>query len=183
MKQLATAIAVGLAVVGGAGCESVTSDGAGDEPSRQEETVVSWVVDGDTVRLRDGRVVRLLQIDAPEARTECYGRDATRALIMLAPKGTAVRLARDPRLDEHDTYDRLLRYVFVGAANVNRELVARGAAAPYFFRNERGRYAVGLLRAATKARRDRVGLWGACPSARLEPGLGSVTGPASTQRR
>lgn len=177
MSPLATAVAVGLVALG-AGCDGVGSGVDGTVP-RREEVVVDWVVDGDTVRLADGRVVRLVQIDAPEARTECYGREATRALIALTPKGATVLLERDPRLDEHDTYDRLLRYVFAGATNVNLELVSRGAAAPYFFRNDRGRYAAELLRSAKDARRTGAGFWGVCPRARLEPGRGSVTGPAA----
>ncbi len=149
----------------------------------EDRATVEWIVDGDTLRLTDGRTVRLLQIDAPEARTDCYGRDATRALIDAAPKGTRVTLERDPALDAVDTYDRLLRYVLVDGRNVNVALVADGAAAPYFYRNEKGRYARELLDVAKDARDGRDGFWGACPGARLEPGLGSVTGPASSQRR
>jgi endonuclease YncB( thermonuclease family) len=162
------------------GCETGeerTPQGAGDRGT------VEWVVDGDTIRLTDGRIVRLVQIDAPEARSDCYGRDATRALIRRTPKGTEVTLRRDPALDGVDGYGRLLRYVFVGRRNVNVDLVEGGAAAPYFFRSERGRYAGELLRWARDARDARRGFWGACPRARLEPGLGSVTGPVRTQRR
>ncbi|MFN2469871.1 MAG: hypothetical protein ABR583_02570 [Gaiellaceae bacterium] len=38
------------------------------------------MTDGDTISLADGSRVRLLQIDAPEAHGECYGRAATREL-------------------------------------------------------------------------------------------------------
>jgi endonuclease YncB( thermonuclease family) len=119
-----------------------------------------------------------VQIDAPELHTDCYGRPALRALVDLAPKGTRVRLAPDPALDAVDEHGRLLRYVFVGSRNVNIELVRRGAASPYFFRNERGRYADDLLDAVSEARDARRGFWGACPGAELNTGLGSVTGRA-----
>ena len=76
-------------------------------------------------------------------------------------------------------HGRLLRYVFVGRRNVNVELVREGAASPYFFRNDRGRYADDLLDAVDEAREARRGFWGACPGAELNTGLGSVTGPAS----
>ena len=49
---------------------------------------------------------------------------------------------------------------------------------PYFFRGERGVYADELLSAAKDARRERRGLWGACPGAKLDPNRGSLTGPA-----
>ena len=112
-----------------------------------------------------------MQIDAPELATDCYGREATRALLSLAPKGTKVELEADPALDERDGYGRLLRYVHVGATNLNLALVERGAAAPYFFRKARGRYADELLAAANSARAAHRGFWKACPDARLNPGL------------
>jgi len=127
-------------------------------------------VDGDTLRLRDGAYVRLLQIDAPEPfERECYGHGATRALVVILPPGTAVRLDADPQLDRADRYGRLLRYAFRGSLNVNLALVERGAAAPYFYRRERGRYAGALLAAARRAKAARLGLWGACPRTRLDP--------------
>ena len=164
--------AVGMAGVSLAGCGGADAGGG----TLREEARVASVTDGDTLRLRDGRRVRLVQIDAPEERAECYGREATRALEVLAPRGARIVLERDPALDDADDGGRLLRYVERGGVNVNLRLVADGAAAPYFFRNARGRYAKELLAAAEGARRDRRGLWGACPAARLEPAQGSLTG-------
>ena len=120
----------------------------------------------------------LWEIDAPELTSDCYGRAAQRALSKLAGPGTPVRLVRDPRLDESDRYGRPLRYVVVADRNVNVELVRTGAASPYFFRNERGRYARELLAAVERARSRRAGYWGACPGAELNTGLGSITGRA-----
>ena len=138
--------------------------------------MVERVNDGDTLTLANGAKVRLVQVDAPELETDCYGRSALGALAALAPRGTRVRLVRDPRLDDRDRYGRLLRYVFVGDENVNVALVRSGAASPYFFRNERGRYADELLDAVDEARGARRGYWGACPRAELNTGLGSITG-------
>ena len=45
------------------------------------------------------------------------------------------------------------------------ELVREGAASPYFFRNDRGRYAHDLLGAVDEARGAHRGYWGACPAA------------------
>jgi micrococcal nuclease len=151
----------------------------GDEPAAPQPTdtgVVRLVVDGDTLHLEDGRRVRLVQIDAPEEDSECYGREATRVLAEIAGRGARVELEPDEALDDRDDFGRLLRYVRAGELNVNLALVERGAAAPYFFRNERGRYADDLLAAARAARSGRRGFWGACPGARLEPALGSRTG-------
>jgi endonuclease YncB( thermonuclease family) len=168
--QIALLLAVVLTCVG---CSSAPESSPEAAP---EAGVVARVTDGDTLRLRDGRRIRLVQIDAPERDTECYGRAAGAALARLTPPGTRVMLERDPSLDGRDGYGRLLRYVLVGELDVNLELVRLGAAAPYFFRGERGRQAGSLLSAAEAARAHRRGLWGACPDARLAPDRGLVTG-------
>ena len=137
---------------------------------------VDSVRDGDTILLSTGRRVRLLQVDAPELVSECYGTEAARELGRLAPGGESIRLARDPALDATDRHGRLLRYAWVGGRNLGLELVRRGAAAPYFYRGERGRQAAELEREGRRARARRVGLWGACPSARLAPARAVATG-------
>ena len=67
-----------------------------------------------------------------------------------------------PALDPIDQYGRLLRYVKRAGVNVNIRLVLVGAARPYFYRGERGRYADRLVAAASQARAAKRGLWGAC---------------------
>ena len=132
--------------------------------------VVATVTDGDTVRLADGRRVRLVQIDTPELNTgECYSRAARKALLRLVPERSAVGLETDPGLDQVDRYGRLLRYLRRGGANVNLALVRQGAAAPYFYGGDLGRYADRLLSAAKAAKAARRGLWGACPGTVLDP--------------
>lgn len=160
-----------------AGCRDDATTSPPD-PSAGQPATVEWVNDGDTLTLVGGTKVRLVQVDAPELTTDCYGRAALRVLIDLAPKGTRVVLVRDPGLDERDRHGRLLRYVYVGERNVNLELVRRGAASPYFFRGDRGQLADELDDAVTGAQDRRAGYWGACPGAELSTGLGSVTGPA-----
>ena len=139
--------------------------------------VVARVADGDTLTLLTGERVRLLQIDAPEVATgECWSQASRRALLGLAPVGARVTLEVDPGLDRIDRYGRLLRYVRGGGLNVNLELVRRGAATPYFYRGDRGRYAARLLAAARAAKASGRGLWGAHPRTRLEPGRQIDTG-------
>jgi endonuclease YncB( thermonuclease family) len=140
--------------------------------------VVASVADGDTLTLRDGRRVRLVQIDTPEVGTgECYSRAARTALVKLVPPGARIGLEADPALDDVDRYGRLLRYIRRGALNVNVELVRRGAGAPYFYGGERGRYAGRLLAAARAAKAAKRGLWGACRNTALAP-----TEPVETGR-
>ena len=87
-------------------------------------------------------------------------------------------LQGDPALDSADRYGRLLRYVIVNGRDVGLQLIWTGAALPYFFHGDRGRHADELLRAARRARARRLGLWAACPKAKLQPEVGAVTGPA-----
>jgi endonuclease YncB( thermonuclease family) len=156
----------------GAGQPPTTTDQAG-QPDTTTETEqaapppppsprVRRVIDGDTLVLADGSRVRLVQIDAPEAGSECHAGKSTQTLRQLLPQGTEVRIVRDPRLDNRDRYDRLLRYVFKGDKNINLVLVQRGAASVWFFDGDRGRYAGKLERAADTARARGRGAWGAC---------------------
>jgi micrococcal nuclease len=168
-------IPLALVALLAAGCQGSKDEDA-TTTTGGASSVVGWVNDGDTLTLTNGAKVRLVQIDAPELETDCYGRAALKALVALAPKGTRVTLTSDPRLDDRDRYGRLLRYVFARGVNVNVALVREGAASPYFFRNERGRYARALLDAVGEARDSRRGYWGACPAAKLNTALGSVTG-------
>ncbi len=169
-------IPVVLVAMLAAGCQGSENERTDTTTTAGTAAVVEWVNDGDTLTLTSGAKVRLVQIDAPELETDCYGRAALEALVALAPKGTRVTLSADRRLDDRDAYGRLLRYVLVRGENVNVELVREGAASPYFFRGDRGRYADELLDAVDEARSARRGFWGACPGAELNTGLGSITG-------
>jgi micrococcal nuclease len=132
--------------------------------------VVASVYDGDTLSLANGQRIRLLQIDTPELGTgECYSRASRKVLLKLAPIGSRIRLEADSRLDRVDRHGRLLRYVHRGLVNVNIALVHGGAAAPYFYGYDEGKYAFRLLSDAKKAKAAKRGLWGACPSTVLDP--------------
>ncbi|MFL5395735.1 MAG: thermonuclease family protein [Myxococcales bacterium] len=138
--------------------------------AHQGSATVREVLDGDTIVLQDSRHVRLVQLDAPETdEHECYAPQAERALERLVPPGTAVEIETDPALDKVDRFGRTLAYVEKDGANMNVELVRAGAAAPWFFRGDRGRYASLFLQAADEARRHGRGLWGACPHTPFDP--------------
>lgn len=152
----ATLVAVLLALAPSAAGSPASDD------SLEKPATVERIVDGDTLVVRGGARIRLVQIDAPESGEECYAAASTRELARLAPPGTPVTLEADPTLDRVDRYGRLLRYVHAGGANVNLVLVRRGAATPWFYDGDRGRYASRLLAAVTAARVERRGMWGAC---------------------
>jgi micrococcal nuclease len=136
---------------------------------------VNDIYDGDTITLDNGAKIRLLQIDAPElSPSECYGQEARQALIQLIGK-SKVTLQSDGISDDKDRYGRFLRYIFIGKKNINLELVRTGAAAPYFYQGERGRYSKQLLKAAEVAKTNKVGLWKSCPGTKLQPNSAITT--------
>lgn len=142
--------------------ETTTASATTTEAAPPPPLLVSRVIDGDTIDLDNGDRIRLVQIDAPERDSECYGAKSGRLLRRLLPAGTEVRLEADRSLDNVDRYGRLLRYVFMGKRNINLVLVERGAANPYFYEGERGRFAGKLVAAADRARHRGKGAWGAC---------------------
>jgi len=144
-------------------------------PSSNAETILK-ITDGDTIRINTGEDVRLLQIDTPEPMSsECYASESTAALTKLI-FGKTIRLESDSVSANIDQYKRLLRYVFVGKTNINLKMVEIGAAAPYFYNGEKGKYSAQLLKAAQKARAQKIGLWGKCPGSKLDPTRSLSTG-------
>ena len=131
---------------------------------------ITKIYDGDTITLSTGERVRLLQIDTPElVPAECFGQEARTALISLLATSGELSLRTDPKLDKVDRYGRLLRYVFIGNTNVNLRLVELGAAAPYFYKGDRGQYSSQILKAARNAKAKSLGLWKSCPGSQLTP--------------
>jgi endonuclease YncB( thermonuclease family) len=89
-----------------------------------EAATVARVVDGDTVKVRDGgktRSVDLAGIDAPETGA-CQGAEAKRGLAKLLPVGAAVKLVRDAKAPAS------ARYVFRKGKLVNVAVVRAGLA-------------------------------------------------------
>jgi micrococcal nuclease len=93
------------------------------------DNCVLRVLDGDTIQMRTGEIVRLICINTPE-RTDTGYFEATKFLKDLI-EGKPVRLEKD--VSETDKYNRLLRYVYVNDSSgkeifVNKELYKRGYA-------------------------------------------------------
>jgi endonuclease YncB( thermonuclease family) len=183
MRRIALLFVALLFTMSMVGALLIGAEGSG--ASIEESGVVVSIYDGDTLTLASGSRVRLLQIDTPELGSgECYSRAARTALVGLVPLGSRVVLESDARLDKVDRYGRLLRYIHRGSTNVNVRLVSLGAAAPYFYGGDLGRYSLRLLAEAKKARAAKRGLWRACPGTRLDPYRAVDTGvsgpPANT---
>lgn len=123
--------------------------------------------DGDTVKLSDGRVVRLAGIDTPERQhgdrpAQYYAEESTRLLEKLV-------LHRHVRLHAvtgkaratpiRDRYQRLVAEILLeDGRSVNKILVASGAAFIYFHHNI-STYCLSLLPVQREALRERRGFW------------------------
>lgn len=116
-----------------------------------------YAVDGDTVHIK-GETIRLVQIDTPEMGT-CYAAEAKAYTQNFLKQEGAVKLERDPALDNKDTYGRTLRYLIKGKRNLNLELVRGGYAKPMYFNKVKGKYANLIDRYAASARANRLGVW------------------------
>ncbi len=98
-----------------------------------ETVTVSQVVDGDTLRLRDGRLVRLIGINTPEIGREGrpsqpLAKAARKALQTLLGKTATVNLRFDR--EKRDRYGRLLAHVYLlDGTSVEAALLTAGLAA------------------------------------------------------
>ena len=127
------------------------------EPTRTgtgEYARVTFVVDGDTVELTDGRRVRYIGVNTPETG-QPYAVNA-KALNESLVTGQEVWLETDTQ--ENDVYGRLLAYVWVGDALVNLELVRQGYANAYTI-PPNVRHTDTFARAEQEAREAERGMW------------------------
>lgn len=132
-----------------------------------QEAAVRRVIDGDTIELRDGRLVRYIGIDTPEVRRRIgdrwvedpqpFGREAREANRRWV-EGRSVRLEYD--VQTHDRYGRLLAYVFVDGKMVNAALLEEGYAQLLTI-PPNVKHVEQFRRLVREARAAHRGLWGA----------------------
>ncbi|TVS09405.1 MAG: nuclease [Gammaproteobacteria bacterium] len=131
-------------------------------PGFAEEVRVHWIADGDTVRLEDGRRVRLLGIDAPETggrdgRPQYYASEARARLIELV-SDTPLRLQLDAQ--EQDRYGRVLAWLYLPDGRlVNEILVEEGFAFFYHHSGQDPAFQTRLLAAQRRAMAADAGFW------------------------
>ena len=135
---------------------------------------VSWIYDGDTLKIEKIGKVRLIGIDTPEYQTSSRDRFytkkfhiETKKLRKIAQqakqfnirnvKGKRVRLELDQT--HRDKYDRLLAYVYLpNGEMLNQILLEKGLAT--VFRRYDFQHKKDFLKIEKKARNSNLGLWG-----------------------
>lgn len=136
-----------------------------------EQTTISFVVDGDSVKTTDDMMIRYLGIDAPEY-DESFGEESKQFNSRLV-FGNDVVLEYD--FDRIDMYGRTLAYVWVippgdiaplselnndGQINISVELVRQGLAKAFVFDGEKQlKYKQELLEAEMLAKEENRGIW------------------------
>ncbi|HUS51979.1 MAG TPA: thermonuclease family protein [Candidatus Bathyarchaeia archaeon] len=131
--------------------------------------VVTKIVDGDTIKLADGRVIRYISIDAPE-KDNCFAQEAKKinqALVL----GKKVRLEMD--VNQMDRFGRYLAYVFTldeKEVFVNDYLLAAGVG-EFFLDTVNLKHQEALVQTAEKAHQENKGLWQACGPCQIKGNL------------
>ncbi|MHA6163118.1 thermonuclease family protein [Pseudomonas sichuanensis] len=136
-------------------------------PDRPQQVAVRYVVDGDTVRLVDGRSVRLIGINAPEVAgkgrpSEPYAEAAKRRLQALI-KASDGRVGLVPGVESKDKYGRTLAHIYSRTGhNLEAQLLSEGLAYRIAFAPNT-RLAECQQQAEQAARKARLGLWRQSP--------------------
>jgi micrococcal nuclease len=127
-----------------------------------EWVAVKRIVDGDTVQLTDGRLVRYLGVNAPEIDHEAdtaepFGFEA-RAFNGDLIGFRRIRLEFD--MERFDDYGRTLAYVFLPDGSMLNDLLVRSGLAYCLYTLPNIKHEERLLRAQREAMQARRGIWG-----------------------
>jgi len=125
------------------------------------------VIDGDTVKLSNGRLLRYIGLDTPEVRIKDKGGDfkyrpqpfslEAKEFNRKLVEGKIVRVEFD--IEKTDRYGRLLGYCFVDKTFVNAKLIEQGYAVLYTY-PPNVKYVEVFVASQKKARERKKGLWG-----------------------
>ncbi len=132
------------------------------KPDYDETARIKYIVDGDTLHLKDGRKIRLIGINAPELAhgnkpAEAFSREATNALKRLFKNSQSVSLVYGE--EKHDHYQRLLAHIFTNDGKNAQSLLLRQGYARAITFPPNTRFADCYLQQERLARCNKKGLW------------------------
>lgn len=117
---------------------------------------VERIVDGDTIVLENGDIVRYVGITAPETN-EPFEKEATEENRKLV-EGKEVTLEYDNY--KGDKFGRILAYVIIDNINVSIELARLGMAQVVVYQHKKPFiYQDKLLKAQAEAKKNKLGIW------------------------
>ena len=124
-------------------------------PSKEK---VKRVIDGDTIELANGQIVRYVGVNAAN-NGEPFEEEATEANQKLV-QGKTVMFEYDAYTS--DRFGRVLAYAIVGGKNVSVELARQGLAKVTIYEDRRKlKYQDELLKAQEEAKQKKLGVWSA----------------------
>ncbi len=118
--------------------------------------VVKRVIDGDTVELFNGTILRYTAITAPE-EGEDFAEEATKLNKELV-EGKEIKLEYDNYTS--DKFGRILAYPIINNKNICIELVSKGMAEIVIYQKRKPFiHQVELLEAQEQAKKQKLGIW------------------------
>ncbi|MBN3039858.1 MAG: thermonuclease family protein, partial [Candidatus Omnitrophica bacterium] len=135
------------------------------KPLDYSSVKVIEVIDGDTIRLENGKLLRYIGLDTPELRDkkngnfvfnpQPYSQEAAQYNRGLV-EGKNIRVEFD--LVQMDKYKRLLGYCFLGDIFINAKLLEEGLAALYTC-PPNVKYSQLFVKNQREARQNKKGIW------------------------
>lgn len=117
---------------------------------------VERVVDGDTIVLNNGSIVRYIGITCPE-ENEPFDKESTEANRKLV-EGKEVTLEYDNY--KGDKFGRMLAYLIIDGKNMSIELARLGMAQVVIYQHKKPWiYQEQLLKAQEEAKKKKLGIW------------------------
>lgn len=121
-----------------------------------KSAVVKKVIDGDTVELFNGTILRYVGITAPE-EGESFAEEATKLNQELV-EGKDIKLEYDNY--KSDKFGRVLAYPIIDNKNICIELVRKGMAELVIYQKRKPFiHQVQLLEAQEQAKKQKLGIW------------------------
>ena len=159
---------------GSVGCGLSLPAVAACDLSAPEKGTVASVIDGETLKLADGRIVRLIGAKAPMPPLGYHGDDPwplveeAKEALSRAASGKEVELRYGGSRTDRHGYALAQVYVIGGVEPVwlQQDLVGQGLARVYSFSDNRS-CVTQLLASEAEAREKRLGVW-ASPAYRIE---------------
>ncbi len=118
------------------------------------------VIDGDTVKIEDGSLIRLLGIDAPETNhpdlsPQRFGEEAKEYLKKRILN--KVCIFEYDKNNKFDIYNRILAFVYLDGKLINAEMIKNGYA--YVYLKSKNKKTNEFLMLEDVARKQKKGLW------------------------
>jgi micrococcal nuclease len=125
-----------------------------------EFSMVKRVIDGDTIELENGEMVRYLGIDTPEIQQKECGSEESSNFNKNLVENKKVRLLKD--ITDKDSYGRILRYVFTEDGQFVNYLLVRNGLAQTLPIPPDTLFDKTFEDALKTAKKENLGIWGKC---------------------